>query len=119
MLKWWLVYLAPQRDVTVDTFNGLLSFDSKDWLIGKYLYVSRSYEAKAIQDTIMLLRKEGYLSEATPGAVLDIGANIGMISIALLKHGYFRRAIAFEPAPTSYRLLVQNIHQNGLSERIL
>jgi FkbM family methyltransferase len=41
-----------------------------------------------------------------------------MISIALLKYGYFARAVAFEPAPISYRLLARNIEQNGLGNRI-
>jgi FkbM family methyltransferase len=116
-LCWSFMYWGPQRDITIDTFNGLLSFDSKDWLIGKYLYVKRSYEAQAIQSTMTLLRKEGYLADS--GKVLvDVGANIGMTCIALVKHGYFEKAIAFEPAPTSYRLLVQNIRQNHLSDRV-
>src|SRR6266702_4494260 len=104
-LYWWLTYLGPRRDITVDTFNGLLTVDSKDWLIGKYLYVNRSYEAREMQRTITLLQQEGYLGATGGGVLLDVGANIGMTCIALLKHGYFQRAIAFEPAPTSYRLL--------------
>jgi FkbM family methyltransferase len=118
-LRWWLIYLGPRRDVTVATFNGLLSFDSKDWLIGKYLYVNRTYEAREIQNVMTLLRQDGFLKEKEPIAVLDVGANIGMICIALLKHGYFQRAIAFEPTPNSYRLLTRNLRQNGLSDRVI
>lgn len=118
-LRWWFIHLGPRRDVTVDTSNGLLSFDSKDRLIGKYLYVKRSYEAREIQTAVALLRQEGYLKDAEGGTVLDVGANIGMICIALLKHGCFERAIAFEPAPNNYRLLIKNIDQNGLRERVL
>lgn len=118
-LRWWLIYLGPRRDVTVATFNGLLSFDSKDWLIGKYLYVNRTYEAREIQSVMTLLRQGGYLKEKEPSGVLDVGANIGMTCIALLKHGYFQRAIAFEPTPNSYRLLMQNLRQNGLSDRVI
>jgi FkbM family methyltransferase len=117
-LQWWLVYLGPRRDVTVDTLNGRLTLDSKDWLIGKYLYVRRSHEEYEIRSAIELLRKEGYLDPAGDETVLNVGANIGMTCIGLLKAGYFERAIAFEPAPNSYRLLVQNIHQNGLRDRI-
>ena len=118
-LAWRLIHLGPRRDVTVDTFNGRLTFDSKDWPIGKDLYTRRSYESQQIRDVLELLRAEGYLHSPGEGTVLDVGANIGMICIALLKHGYFERAVAFEPAPNSYRLLVRNIEQNGLSDRIL
>jgi len=97
----------------------MLSIDSKDWLIGKYLYVRRSYEAAEMQRAIALLRDEGYISENNRGTVLDVGANIGMTCIALLKLGYFNRAIAFEPAPNSYRLLSRNVLQNALTDKIV
>jgi FkbM family methyltransferase len=118
-LGWWFTYLGPRRDITINTFNGLLSFDSKDWLIGKYLYVRRSYEAAEMQRAIALLRDEGYISENNRGTVLDVGANIGMTCIALLKLGYFNRAIAFEPAPNSYRLLSRNVLQNAFTDKIV
>ena len=116
--RWWTIYQGPRRDVTIPTWNGLLTVDSKDWLIGKYLYVRRQYEAHEIKNAIGLLRKEGYLEKPGRGTVIDVGANLGMISIALLKNGEFDSAFAFEPAPNSYRLLVQNINQNGLGKRI-
>ena len=118
-MKWSLAYFGPHRDITVDTLNGVLTFDSKDWLIGKRLYVKRSYETGEMHSAIALLRKEGYLPTTEPGTVVDVGANIGMTCIALLKWGYFDRAAAFEPAPNSYRLLVKNIQQNGLTDKIL
>lgn len=118
-LAWWAIYLGPRRDVTVDTANGLLTFDSKDWLIGKYLYVRRSHEASEMQRAIQFLRDEGYLAESgSRNTVLNVGANIGMSAIGLLKQGYFERAIVFEPAPNTYRLLAHNIKQNGLQHRI-
>jgi FkbM family methyltransferase len=117
-LKWCLIYWGPRRDVTVATLNGLLTLDSKDWLIGKYLYVSRSHEMLEIRGAIDLLRREGYLDGSGKGTVLNVGANIGMTCIALLKLGYFERAVAFEPTPNTYRLLVRNINQNGFQERI-
>jgi FkbM family methyltransferase len=117
-LRWWLVYIGPRRDVTVDTLNGRLTLDSKDWLIGKYLYVRGNHDWGGIQGAVELLRKEGYLDLERDETVLNVGANIGMTCIGLLKAGYFERAIAFEPAPNTYRLLVHNISQNGLQDRI-
>ncbi len=117
-LQWWSKYLGPQRDLTVSTSNGLLTFDSKDWQVGKHLYVKRSYEIDQMHAAIALLRQEGFLVDQGKSTVIDVGANIGMICIALLKHNYFRHAIAFEPAPNSYRLLVRNVRQNGFEDRI-
>lgn len=117
-VKWWLIYMSPRHDVTVDTFNGLLTFENKQWLIGKYLYVMRSHEEHEIRAVADVLRKQGFLNAKADGAVLNIGANLGMTAIALVKGGYVKRAVAFEPAPGNYRLLVKNIEQNGLNEQI-
>lgn len=117
-LKWKFIHFIPRHDVTINTLNGLLTCDSKDWLIGKYLYVYRRYEIENIRATVELLTGEGYLSNNEGGIVLDVGANIGMICIALLKQNYFKRAIAFEPGPNNFRLLVRNVAQNGLEDRI-
>ncbi|PYV27767.1 MAG: hypothetical protein DMG24_03875 [Acidobacteria bacterium] len=117
-LKWLLVHMGPRRDITVDTANGRLTFDSKDWLIGKHLYVRRSYETDQITDAMDWLRKEGWLSDARRNTVVDVGSNVGMIVICLLRAGYFERAIACEPAPDSFRLLEHNVRQNGLEGRV-
>ena len=116
LLQWWFIHLGPTRDVTVDTFNGRLSFSSGDWLIGKYLYVKRAHEEHEIQSVIGLLTREGWLKRS-PTTVLNAGANIGMTCIGLVREK-FDRAIAFEPDPRNYRLLVRNIEQNGLRDRI-
>jgi FkbM family methyltransferase len=115
---WWLIYKGPRREVTIQTTNGLLTVDSKDWLVGKYLYVRRSHEEHEIRSAVALLRSEGYLSGARGKTLLNVGANIGMTCIGALKAGYFERAIAFEPAPENYRLLVQNIAQNEMQRQI-
>ena len=118
LLKWNFIHLLPRHDVEIETWNGRLACDNKDWLIGKYLYLYRSYEADTIRLCTDLLAQEGYLEKSGNGLVLDVGANIGMISVALLKHGHFSDAIAFEPNPNSYRLLIHNVSQNGLENKI-
>ncbi len=117
-LQWQAMYHGPRRDVTVDTANGRLTFDSRDKLIGKHLYMDRGYEIDQMRRSIELLRDGGYLPRERDGIVLDVGANIGMISIALLRSGYFERAVAFEPGPDNFRLLTHNVRQNELHERM-
>jgi FkbM family methyltransferase len=117
-LRWRRLYAGPRRDVTVDTYNGRLTFDSRDKLIGKYLFVDRAYERRWLEDAMRVLRRDGHLPPAGGGTLLDVGANIGMICIALLRQGWFDRAIAFEPAPGNYRLLRHNLAQNDAEARV-
>ncbi|MGH9619231.1 MAG: FkbM family methyltransferase [Bryobacteraceae bacterium] len=119
-LQWLLIHFGPRRDVTVETFNGTLTFPSDKWFPGKDLYVKRNHEEQQTVTAIEGLCRQGYLSQSsTHRTVLNVGANIGMTCIGLVRHGYFDRAIAFEPAPDNYRLLTHNIKQNGLSNSIV
>lgn len=120
-LRWRMLYSLAPRDVTVESYNGILTFDSRDKLIGKYLYIDRAYERRYIENALGILERDGYLRRHTDddGILLDIGANIGMICIALLERHGFARALAAEPSPRNLRLLERNVLQNGLGDRIL
>jgi len=49
---------------------------------------------------------------------LDIGANIGHISIPLLTQGVIVHAIAWEPDPENFKLLKCNVILNNLEEKV-
>ena len=118
LLGWGIHHYLPEHDVTIDTANGLLSVSSKDWLVGKQLFVSRRYELEFIDITIEFLREIGHLHGGKNQTVVDIGANLGMIGIALLRRNYFENALAFEPGPRNFELLTKNVAQNRLSSRV-
>ncbi len=118
LLRWWALYHGKRRDITLPTWNGTISFSSKDWLVGKYLYVKRGHETQEIRRAMTLLQTQGYLEAGGEGSVVNLGAHIGLTCIALLRQGYFRRAVAYEPSPESFRLLLANIRQNNLQDRI-
>lgn len=119
LFRWWLIHLAPTHDVTVETFNGLLTFSNKNWLIGKYLYVKKQHEEHEIRAACELLIEQGWLGGPAAGrTVINVGANIGMTCIGLIKAGYFDRALGFEPEPENFRLLEKNIEQNDFAEQI-
>ncbi len=61
LFRWWTIHVGPKRDVTVDTSNGVLTFDSRNWLIGKYLYVKRAHEENEIRSALELLVAEGLM----------------------------------------------------------
>ena len=111
-------YYRPEHTVTVDTANGMLSCSSSDWLIGKILFTRREFELDLIRDSMELLRGLGLLKQGANRTIVDVGANIGMITTAMLREGYFEHAIAFEPSPRNFELLQKNIDQNGLGERV-
>lgn len=117
-LLWTLMYYRPEYDVIIETENGVLSVSNKDWLIGKHLFARREYEIDFIRQSMAFLQSKGFLKTAGNKTVCDIGANLGMISIALLREGFFENAIAFEPSPQNFRLLKKNAAQNGFAEKM-
>jgi len=117
LLQWTLHHYRPEHDVTIETANGLLSVSSNDWLIGKHLFVRRNYELDFIKTSIEFLQNEGLLKKGKNRTVVDVGANLGMICIALLRANFFADAVAFEPSPRNFRLLEKNAAQNDLNDR--
>jgi FkbM family methyltransferase len=65
------------------------------------------------------LKKDCYNIEAirfAPGdVVIDIGANVGMVSIYIAKRFPAVRVLAFEPIPDNYAHLLTNIATNGVT----
>ena len=118
MLRWlFTVWLRKRHDSTILTRNGVLVFDSKDKTIGRMLHTLRNFEFEEITNTIQFLRSQGILNKSKEGVVLDVGANIGMISTAFLLEELFDESIGFEPDPNNFRLLQKNIQANGLQKR--
>jgi len=118
ILQWKRIHKLPEHDVTFETANGILSCSNKDWLIGKHLFIQRNYEFDFIKNSVEFLQGEGLLKKGASDTVVDVGANIGMIGIALVKNGFFKQAVSFEPSPDNFRLLRKNVEQNDLNEKI-
>ena len=49
-----------------------------------------------------------------PAGTYVVAVSGGADSVALLREGFFEKALAFEPAPRNFRLLRKNAAQNGL-----
>jgi len=117
-LRWWFIHRGPRRLITIESLNGLVTFDSKDNVIGKQIFFRRYWDVEEVKDTVQLLVDNGYIDTHKPGIALNIGANIGLIVLAQIRHTIFEHAIAFEPVPSNYEILVKNIAQNGYSEDV-
>jgi FkbM family methyltransferase len=112
-----LVREAPASLVTTSTWHGTLTFKASDTVVGKHLFVNRAYERPWIERAPLWLRQLG-LQSPERDVMVDAGAHIGMVACAMVKHGYFRRAIAVEPEPENFYLLHTNVQQNDLASAI-
>jgi FkbM family methyltransferase len=52
------------------------------------------------------------------GVFVDVGANIGLMTLYALLSGRFSRAVAIEPDPWNRTILGRNLEINGLSDRV-
>ena len=112
----WRVAGKCRERITVSTRQGRLTVFTSDQVIGHSLYVNREFEAVWVQLVLSFLRATQRLPPRGRGTVLDIGANMGVISIGMLCQKEFARAVAIEPDPRNYSLLVHNARQNCLPE---
>jgi FkbM family methyltransferase len=106
---------AQPTNTLLLTPTGTESFvvSSSDHVIGRRLFASGQFEFENF-NTILPLLGETFQRKC----LIDIGANIGVISIPAVKRGFFEKAVAIEPEPLNYSLLIANIHINGLASRI-
>jgi FkbM family methyltransferase len=117
--RWRMLHRGARRLVTVRAFNGRITFDSRDTVIGRELFVTRQWERAVMRDVAALLRAEGLARLDGTGTFFDVGANIGVTCLAALREGWCARAVAFEPAPANVALLERNVAQNGYADRVV
>lgn len=110
-LRGWL-----GKTVTIASQQGRLTVYTADQVIGRSLYCHHEFELDWTTQAVAFLRQTGRLPPRGSGTVLDVGANLGVISIGLLYSGEFQRAIAIEPEPNNFALLQHNARQNAFSE---
>ncbi len=114
----FVYYFRPNHIVSVLTRTGLLKYESRDRVVGRILEVQRHFDFSQIESTKKLLKKIGVLNKTPEGTVIDVGGFLGMSSISFMHENVFSKAITFEPNPTSFNLLKQNVSDNFLEDRI-
>lgn len=92
--------------------QGAMIIPSNDRYIAHDIYVHGAFQDATLQEVHRLLQARR--SDNMPDTLIDMGANIGVICIPAIAEGYFKRAIAIEPAPATARLLRANIALYGL-----
>lgn len=104
--------------VTVRTKQGLITMSTRDDGIGAPLYRERQYEYDSSIRAIKFLKSSGFIPSDNV-TMLDVGANIGLISIGLILADEVAHAVAIEPEPNNFKLLRKNVEQNKLSQQML
>ena len=106
-----------QDTVTAPTKQGRLTMSTRDLVIARHLFCTGQYEFDSSVRTLRFLKSMKFIPEQDV-RMFDIGANIGIISIGLLLAKEIAGAVAIEPEPKNFDLLIKNVKQNGLSEKL-
>jgi FkbM family methyltransferase len=114
---YWL-HGCLHETITIPTEQGRLTISTRDHGIAAQLFRTRQYEYHSSLRALRFLKAMGFVSGEN-ATMMDIGANIGIISIGLLLADEIHSAVAIEPEPANFDLLVKNVKQNGLSERVV
>ena len=88
-----------------------------DHSIGFYLFFDGGYQSQEIRALLAWMLRWDVFS-GTRNVFVDVGANIGTISVPLAR-ARGCRALAIEPVGENFRRLKINVEANGLADRIL
>jgi FkbM family methyltransferase len=115
----WRVAARFTPVLAVDREGLRLYVSTDDQVLGRRLFVYNRAPETDIQLTFNALRQiPGIAGRLNDFKVLEIGANIGSHTVALLKHYGASEVIAIEPSPANCDLVRQNALSNSVSERV-
>jgi FkbM family methyltransferase len=115
----WRVAARFTPVLAVDREGLRLYVSTDDQVLGRRLFVYNRMPETDIQLTFNALRQiPGVIERLNDFTVLEIGANIGSHTVALLKHYGANEVIAIEPSPANCALLRQNALSNAVADRV-
>lgn len=94
--------------ILVNSRNGRLIVDPRDFSISRSLLTGGSYDWPAIEWLCRILSDRSH--------IVFVGAHIGSVLVPIALQSGARQVTAFEPSPHNHRLLSMNLALNGLSE---
>jgi FkbM family methyltransferase len=86
---------------------------SKDETISQEVYTNGEFGFSTFLKVINILGPNFIINN-----FIDIGANIGTISIPVVKRGYALKAYCFEPSPLNFNILTANLAINNLLDKV-
>lgn len=109
-------HAAPGTLVRVPFPDHTVFVDPRDDRIAYTLMTGRPWQRDHLESAIAALRAAGRL--AGDRTFLDVGANIGAVTLYALLSGAFARAIAIEPDPGNCAILALNLAENRFHDRV-
>ena len=99
----------------IDTDSETFLVDLDDQEIGKSLFSVGlfDFDKLLLAQDIIKSKNQNFESKT----LIDIGANIGTISIPAIKRGVFQNVVAFEPNPKNLKLLKVNLILNNIEDK--
>lgn len=109
--------LDPNRQFSVST-HGSEKYVvlNSDKAISRALFIKGSFDFDKVEKVISVMSAVNKVFKLE--TLIDVGANIGTVCIPAVKRGLAANAIAIEPEPLNYRVLVANIFLNDLADKI-
>src|SRR5438067_10938849 len=114
-MAWRLSGLVKKTRFLKNNFFSL-EVSTRDDVIGRDFYLYGSYGLEEIRMAISCLKN---LNLFRKGIFLDIGANIGFMSLYMLSENLADSAICIEPDPLNYELLRRNFRHNGFEKQYI
>jgi FkbM family methyltransferase len=90
--------------------------DPRDDRIAFSILSGRGWQRRQLEAALAKADTAGRLKRN--GVFVDVGANIGLMTIYALLSGYFSAAVAIEPDPWNREILNRNIELNGMAQRV-
>jgi FkbM family methyltransferase len=97
-----------------DRHGNRMLVSTADVAVGRELFLHGEFDGIVLDAALAALAERGFV----PSQLVDVGANIGTVTIDLLSRLPQARAVAIEPDTANMRLLRQNLVGNGLDERV-
>lgn len=90
--------------------------DPRDDRIASKILSGQGWQRAALETAFVQADKAGDLKP--DGVFVDVGANIGLMTLYAMLSGRFERGIAIEPDPWNREILNRNLDANDLSDRV-
>lgn len=109
------IYDAMPIPFLVTGKDELFVVSTADKVIGREVFLHGEFDFYKLSIALKILEKEGI---KTPDHLIDVGANIGTITIPAIKRGLIKTATAIEPHPANLRLLRTNLALNEIDKYV-
>jgi len=90
--------------------------DPRDDKIAFTILSGRPWQRSQFNRALSAVQRAGRMR--SDGLFVDVGANIGAITLYALLSGHFRHVLALEPDPYNRAILERNIAHNGFTDRV-